>query len=65
MISNEFTDSQPFYCFDADPDTCSPLANRFTFLEPVYQSFIAMVAVAFFLNIIGFFLFYKLAKIRV
>ncbi len=65
LINNEFSDIQPFYCFNNSPQNCTPLANRFTFFEAYYQSFIAFVAVIIFFNIVAFYFIYKFAKFRV
>lgn len=65
LIHNEFIDSSPLTCLQSTPDMCSPMASRFTFLEPYYICFIAVASLVVFFNAIALFILWKTAKIKV
>ena len=65
VVHNEFSDLQPLNCQNLSGDTCSPMANRFTFLEPFYVTLILIAALSVFFNICSFLMLYFFAKIRV
>jgi ABC-type glutathione transport system ATPase component/ABC-type multidrug transport system permease subunit len=65
LIHNEFQMLSPLNCQNLAPDMCTPMATRFTFLEPFYLDFVLITALIIFFKTISFILLYKFAKIKV
>jgi hypothetical protein len=61
----EFSDLPPFNCQNLNPNICSPLQNRFTFLEPFYVSLIAIGCLIVLFKSLAFIIIYYCAKIKV
>ena len=65
LIHNEFQMLSPLNCQNLAPDMCTPMATRFTFLEPYYLDFVLITALIIFFKMISFIMLYKFAKIKV
>lgn len=65
LVSIEFNNSAPVNCYNFSPTNCSPLSNRFQFLEPFYVSIIAMVALIFFFKGWAYLFIHLFSKVKV
>lgn len=61
----EFSGLSPLNCLNLDPELCTPLATRFTYLEPYYLSIILIGVLIVVFKALGFLFLYLFAKIKV